>query len=173
MTELLKFFKSILNSKDNVTSPLALKVDATEFPPHLFIPSKSESVDIRNLASLISGENFELLRYVCPRGVTTVFISYALFNDALLFSDVEFIPRVNGARILPFHGNPAENYKLALGVAPDISNASSIPCLVTLNPGDVLTVNAINNALVSSVMGFRFSGYQISNLDRKNARVGA
>lgn len=170
MQNIFNFFKNLLTSNNDAKD--SVRVAAVDFPSHLYVPANGESVDIRNVASLIAGEEFELLRYECPKGASTNFISYAIFNDALLFADVEFIPTVNGVRILPFHGNPAENYKLALGVAPDISNASSIPCLVSLNPGDILRVVARNNALVSTIMGFRFSGYQLTGANRKNARVG-
>lgn len=163
----------------NINGKDGTKVNAVEFPDHLYIPKSAESVDIRNLASLASAETFEILRFQCPGGAKALFIGYALFNDALLFSEVEFIPRVNGQRILPYHGTPIGNntqqgsYRMSLGLAADIANSALIQCVVGLNPGDVLTWTAINNAAVDVVMGVRMSGYLYSGEKRAGARVGA
>ena len=161
-----------LNSKDGT------KVNAIEFPDHLYIPKASESIDIRNLAQLDPAETFEILRFQCPQGVRATFIGYGIFNDALLASEVEFIPRVNGQRILPYHGTPPAtgdtqqgSYRMSLGVSPDLANSALVPCLINLNPRDVLTWTAVNLAAVAGVMGVRMSGY--FNLNTKAARVGA
>lgn len=148
------------------------EVRITDFPKHLFIPSYAQSIDIRNLASIPSLAAFDLIDFVAPYNGTTRFYGYGLFNDALLFNDVEFQITVDGARALPFHGNPNDNYKLVLGVAPDLSNSSIINCSIQLNPGQRLVARAVNNALVDSIMGVRFVGYLDSSSVREDGRQG-
>lgn len=141
------------------------------FPDHLFIPKDAQSVDIRNLASITAGSSFEILRFQAPASGRTFFYGYAIFNDALLYANCEFIPRVDGARIFPYHGNPADNYKIALGVGPDIANSSLIQCAISLNPGQILTWEVRNTDTVDVVMGVRMVGYLDSGSSRKEMRV--
>lgn len=148
------------------------EVRITDLPKHLFIPSYAQSIDIRNLAVITSLSSFELLNFVAPPNGTTRFYGYGLFNDALLFNDVEFQITVDGARALPFHGNPNDNYKLSLGVAPDLANSSILNCSIQLNPGQRLICRAVNDAVVDVIMGARFVGYLDSSSIREDARQG-
>jgi hypothetical protein len=147
-------------------------VNIVELPRHLFIPAKAQSVDIRNLASITPGSSFDLLRFTAPPGGTTYFYGYAVFNDALLYNNVEFIPTVDGARIFPYHGNPDDNYKIALGVSSDVSNNALIQCAIQLNPGQVLLWRARNTDVVDVVMGVRMVGYLDSGNIRGESRIG-
>lgn len=133
--------------------------DVKNLPAHLFRPFNSESVDLRNLVELPAGDSFEILRFRCPKGTNIVFLGYGVFNDALLEQDVEFIPRVNGKRIFPFHGNPNNNFKISLGLAPDLSNAALIECYLQLRPDDLLTWTVVSTATVPTNVGVRMKGY--------------
>lgn len=144
----------------------------TDLPKHLYIPSYAQSMDLRNLAIIPAGTNFDLINFVAPLNGTTRFYGYGLFNDALLFANVEFIITVDGKRALPFHGNPNDNFKLALGVAPDLSNSSIINCSIQLNPGQRIIVNAVNDDVVDVTMGVRLVGYLDSSSIREDARQG-
>jgi hypothetical protein len=163
-----------------VGSDKAIKTDVVQLPDHFYPPKESISVDIRSLAVIAAGTSFELLKYVADSGAKTFFYGYALFNDALLFADVEFVVKLDGTRILQKHGtpiysanNPNARYKLALGVGPDISNSSIIPCQVAMNPGQTLTWTAVNAAAVDVVMGVRMTGYQSQETARKTGRISS
>lgn len=146
----------------------------TELPRHLYIPGDAQSIDIRALATVPALSSGNILEFVAPRSGKTTFIGYALFNDALLFNDVEFVPTVDGARILPYHGTPQAGgkYKLSLGVGPDMNNSSLIKCLVSMEPGQKLVWEVRNAAAVDVVMGVRMAGYLDSKGFRSTSRVG-
>lgn len=153
---------------DEVAPP----VEVSNLPRHLFTPEGARSVDIRNLASIPAATSFDVLVFTAPEGATTFFTHYAIFNDALDFSLVEFIPTVNNRRIYPYHGEPSNNYKIALGLAPDLSNSSLIEGPLQLNPGEVLRWTAVNNAAVAVAMGVRMKGYLDARTSRKPRMFG-
>jgi hypothetical protein len=145
---------------------------AVSLPPHLFIPETGQSVDIRRLASVAPATSDRLIAFTAPKGAITRFIGYSVFNDALNFNLVEFVPKVNGRRVFPFHGDPQLNFKIALGLGPDMSNANSINCLLDLNPGDFLTWDFFNNDVVAVAAGVRMIGYVDQTITRKIGRFG-
>ena len=152
---------------ERVSTPVSL-------PKHLFTPEEGQSIDIRNLADIPAGpgSTYNMLTFTAPPGGITRFTSYAIFNDALDFTLVDFLPTINGSRILPFHGNPQANYKIALGLAPDLSNNSLIECQLALEPGQVLNWLVTNNALVVVTMGVRMKGYLDATQRRVMGRYG-
>lgn len=163
-----------------VGSNHAIKTDVIELPPHFYPPQKSLSVDIRALAIIQPAETFEILRYVSDPGAATFFYGYGVFNDALLFDDVEFIPRLDGTRIFQKHGtpiytagNPNPRYRISLGLAPDLANTAMIPTQQAVNPGQVLTWTVTNNAAVDVVMGVRMTGYQTQATGVKTGRTSS
>lgn len=131
-----------------------------ELPRHLYIPEGASSIDFRRLVTIAAGSSRELLlRYVAPQGSVTRIISYGIFNDGQNAADYEFLPLVDGARVFPYHGDPMDNYKMALGLGPDLNNSSLIPCQLTLLPNQVLEWYITNNSSVDTVMGVRMVGY--------------
>ncbi len=149
----------------NPATPVAL-------PKHLFIPESAQSVDIRRVATIPLGSSGTLMTFTAPQSVTTRFISYGVFSDALLEADIAFIPKVNGNRIFPFHGDPTDNFKIGLGLAPDLSNSALISCQLNMNPGDILTWDVVNNSVVDTVLGVRMVGYVDTTQRRVAARFG-
>lgn len=141
--------------------------DVRNLPRHLYRPFNAQSVDIRNLVQLNVGETARVLEFECPNSSSVVFIGYGVFSDAFLETDIEFLPKVNGKRIFTFHGNPGENYKISLGLAPDLSNSALIECYLQLRPGDVLTWDIINSSAVQISAGVRMKGY----LDAANLQI--
>lgn len=139
-------------------------------PPHLFIPADAQSIDISELASVPPATTVTLLRFRGLKGGFTNFIGYTIFNDALMLSLINLVPTVNGARVLPLHGNPQLNYKMGLGVGPDLSVL--IPCQLYLQPGDVLEWTFTNNDVVDVAAGVRMSGYFSQDIVRKAGRFG-
>lgn len=143
---------------------------AISLPPHLFIPEDAQSVDISELANIPPGDTVEIITFRGLRGGFVNFTGYAIFNDALMLSLIELVPRVNGARALPLHGNPQLNFKMGLGVGPDMSVL--IPCQLYLQPEDVLTWTFTNNDVVDVAAGVRMSGYFSQSTIRKAGRAG-
>lgn len=141
--------------------------DVRNLPRHLYRPFNAQSVDIRNLAQIGINDTARILEFKCPKSSSVVFIGYGVFSDALLESDIEFLPKVNGKRIFPFHGNPQSNYRISLGLAPDLANSSLIECYLLLRPDDVLTWDIINNSAVAINGGVRMKGY----LDAANLQI--
>ena len=126
-----------------------------DLPRHLFIPEGAASIDFRRLATIGAASVKQLLmRFTAPPGSVTRFISYGIFNDGLSAADYEFLPLVDGARVFPYHGDPMDNYKISLGLSPDLSNAALIPCQLTLIPNQVLELYLKNNISVNNDMGF-------------------
>jgi hypothetical protein len=142
-------------------------VDKDEFslgvsslPRHLFIPDQVTGIDLRKVGTVTAGSvNVSLFSFTAPRGAVTRFISYGVFSDAALCADTEFLPTVDGSRIFPFHGDPSDNFKICLGLAPDLSNNSLILCQLQLEPGQVLEWFLTNTGAVDTVMGVRMVGY--------------
>lgn len=145
---------------------------SVSLPPHLFIPASAQSVDIRRLANVPSGATVDLIVFTAPEGVVTKFIGYAVFNDALMFDLVNFVPTVNGKRVFPFHGDPQSNFKIGLGLTPDMGNNALIPCQLDMNPGEVLKWTFTNLDVVDVAAGIRMSGYVDSSVQRTIGRFG-
>lgn len=146
---------------------------AVSLPPHLFIPADAQSVDLRNLANVPPATtNLLLMSYRGPKGGITKFIGYGVFFDALMFSLINLVPTVNGARVFPFHGNPDQNFKIGLGTGADLSNVNLVSCQLDLQPGDLLEWRFTNNDVVDVAAGVRMSGYFDQSTIRKTGRFG-
>lgn len=145
---------------------------AVSLPPHLFIPATAQSVDLRQLANVPPATTVDLIRFTAPQGVKTKFIGYAVFSDALMFTLIEFVPKVNNKRIFPFHGDPQNNFKIGLGLASDFSNAALVACQLDMNPGETLVWTFTNNDVVDVAAGIRMSGYIDSTIQRNIGRFG-
>jgi hypothetical protein len=145
---------------------------SVSFPPHLYIPADAQSVDIRNLANVPPATTVTLLSFKGKQGSITKFINYSVYFDALLFSLVNLVPKVNGIRVFPFHGNPNANYKIGLGTGSDLSNGNLISCQLDLQPNDELVWEFTNNDVVDVAAGVRMVGYLDQSTIRKTGRFG-
>ena len=141
-------------------------------PAHLYIPEDAQSLDMRNLFDVDPAATVRIIDFTAPDGATTVIQSYGVFNDGLLAADFDFIPRVNGRRVYVYQGDPLDNFRIYLGVAPDLSNTSLIVGTLYLQPGDRLTWDAINRSAVATTMGVRVVGYVDRSQTRKQTRTG-
>lgn len=148
------------------------QAEDVRLPRHLFIPEGAESVDIRRLVLLAPASNDVILELTNTFGSTLFFTHYAIFNDALDASLVEFVPTIDNRRIYPYHGNPQDNFRIALGLAPDLSNTSLIEGQLQVDPGRTVRWRAINNDVVNVIMGVRMKGYIDSATIRPNRRFG-
>lgn len=148
----------------------------SHFPLNHFVPAGSEVIEIRRVREIDPGQTFDLLTFnPVALGITggvVRFIRYGIFNDGLLEDDYSFLPLVNGMRALRFHGNPAKNFLLSLGLAPDLSDNSMVSCQLVLQPNQTLVWRLTNKSLVSTVMGVRMSGYVDMSEIRETTRFG-
>lgn len=129
-------------------------------PDHLYIPPGAQSLDMRNLFDVAAGATIDVIRFTAPLGggITRI-LSYGIFNDGLLAANFDFIPTVDGRRVYPFQGDPLDNFRIYLGVSPDLSNSSLIPGLLDLAPGQTLVWQAQNRSVVTTTMGVRVTGF--------------
>jgi hypothetical protein len=143
------------------------------FPPHLFIPQGAQSLDLRRVVSVSSPSvDVLLFSFTCPPGAVTRFISYGIFNDGQNGANYNFLPLVDKGRIFPYHGDPTQNYKIYLGLGPDLSASSMIPCQLSLQPGQVLEWYISNTSGVDTSMGVRMVGYFDTTQRRVQGRFG-
>lgn len=132
------------------------------------IPDSSVSLDIHRLGDVTNANKEIFLPFTPPKGFTAFITSYALFSDALLESDIEFIPEINGQRVLVYHGNPQITkgrlpYKLSLGMSSDLSNTGLRECNLVVRDTDQLNWYVTQKNSSAQTMGIRCVGYLISN----------
>ena len=145
-----------------------------QLPAHLFIPAGAQALDIRVAADIAANTTDPslLMSFTCPKAAVAQFIQYAVYSDGQLAANQEFIPRVDGKRVFPFQGDPNDNFKINLGLSPDLSNAGLIQCQLTLNPGETIEWFIVNRNIVDLAMGVRMVGYIDTSQQRINARAG-
>lgn len=130
------------------------------FPRHMAAPEGAETLDMRRLAVMNAGEvNYTLFSFTCPEGATTMLYSYAIFTDAINAADILFLPLLDGQRILGYHGDPADNFKINLAVGADLAQQSLIPCQIFMQPKQKLTWVLSNSGAQPASMGVRMVGY--------------
>ena len=141
-------------------------------PSNGYLPEDAQAIDMKNLFDVTAGTSETLIDFTAPPGGMTRLTHFAIFNDGLLATDFDFFPRVNGRRIFPFIGDPLDNFRIYLGVGPDINNTSLIHSPITLQPGQRLTWVAENRAAVDTTMGVRHVGYFDRSSERRQVRSG-
>lgn len=145
-----------------------------DFPDHLFIPKGAESIDIAQICEVekhngISDDPFKMLTLKPEKGEEIYILSYGLYTDAELGSDVEFFLKINGKKALRLHGRPdsatdPSKYILNFGLSPDLSNNGLKNCQILLTPNDIFTVEAVNrNDDLTIPMGVRIVGYVLND----------
>lgn len=160
-----------LSSRDRMQdSPVA-------FPQHLFPPAEAQTIDIRRMCTITPDANFQLLMEFNPasygiKGAAIRLTHYGIACDGELEVNFEFLPTVNGARIFPFHGDPQNNFRMNLGLAPDLSDNSLIAAELYLRSQDVLRWYVKNNDTVDADMGVRMKGYLDTTQKTVSARFG-
>jgi hypothetical protein len=141
-------------------------------PRHLYTPAGAEPIDIRVAADIAASTITPalLMSFTCPKGGLAHFIAYAVFSDGILAANQQFIPRVNGGRVFQFQGDPNNNFRIDLGLGPDLTNNSLIHCQLSLQPGQTVEWFVLNLNLVDIAMGVRMSGYVDYTQKRIDAR---
>jgi hypothetical protein len=148
--------------------------------PFINLPKNAESIDIRRVSDATAGTFEELfLSYQPPKGFEAIITGYGIFSDAQFAISTEFIPKVNGSRVFPYHGQPRDvtnprilPYKICLGLGPDLTDVSLVECSLRLKETDLLTWQLTNASIVSQTMGVRFKGYLRSINEARDYKVG-
>lgn len=148
--------------------------------PFVNLPKNAESLDIRRVSDTTAGTFEELfLSYQPPKGFEAIITGYGIFSDAQFAISTDFIPKVNGSRVFPYHGTPRDvnnprvlPYKIDLGLGPDLTDVSLIECSLRLKETDTFTWQLTNASPVTQVMGVRFKGYLRSVNEMRDYRVG-
>jgi len=129
-------------------------------PRNYFRPFGTDSLDLRNLIDVPANTvNQTYFEFKAPKSSNVVITHYAVFTDILLAQNVEFIPRVNGNRVLRYHGDPNNNFRINLSVSVDLSGNALIPCEILLQAGQTLSWAFSNNSGAPAPMGVRIVGY--------------
>lgn len=166
---------SILTDQGSVKKDAAAHEKAVQviFPKHLYIPEGAESVDLRRVVNLPTGySNYELFSFTAPQGALVRFIAYGVYNDGDNGANYDFLPQVDGSRIFRYHGDPTQNFKIYLGLGPDLSNTSMLPCQLTLQPGQTVRWLISNASGVDTSMGVRMIGYLDTSSQKVQGRFG-
>jgi len=136
------------------------KPQEVAFPSHLYTPAGAQSLDLRKLTTVPAATvRAEFFRFKSPPGVVTRFLGYGIYNDGALASNFSFEPLVDGNRVFPYHGDPSDGYRISLGLSPDLSVNSIIPCQLALMPEQEIVWYVTNNDAVAADMGVRMVGY--------------
>jgi len=131
----------------------------TLLPRHLYAPEGARTVNFQKVISVPSGGNLSLFDFTCLPGSTLVLFQYGLFTDAPRLSDIKWSPIIDGARVLEYHGDPANNFFMTEATGNGLSNTDLVPCQILLEPGQKLSWSVQNNTLVAYQMGVRMIGY--------------
>ena len=158
-------------------APEGSPVVQVEFPKNLFIPPGAQSLDIRRAADVATGTVNELfMSYIAPEAAAVIFTHYAVFSDSTLAASQSFIPRKQGKRIFPYHGDPGVDgkgsFQINLGLGPDLSNINLISCDLRVNPGEKVEWLLTNTSGATQAMGVRMVGYLDYIQKRINNSVG-
>jgi len=146
------------------------KVGIMNFPPHQYTPQGASTFDFARLVTVGAGTtDAVIMEYEVKTGDDFVLTHYAIFNDALLTSDAWFTPRVDGNRILQYHGDPMDDFKISLGRTPDLSNDALIESNIRLKKGRKITWTVTNSGAVDVDMGLRLKGY----IDNQQVKVSS
>lgn len=152
-------------AREALAAKLRQTGDATpvDLPNHLFAPHGAQTIDWRRAKIIDPATTFDLID-VRPldRGITGAvvrFTHYAVYTDGLDASLVSFLPLVNGVRVYGQHGDPMNNLKISLGLAPDLSDNSLIVGTLNLKPEDRIIWRVTNSSVVPVAMGVRMVGY--------------
>jgi len=148
--------------------------------PFQNIPKNGESFDIRRLSDTLSGTTDELfLNFAPPKGFEAIITGYGIFSDAQFATQTEFIPRVNGSRVFPYHGTPTDltnprklPYRISLGLGPDLTDESLIECSLRVKETDTFTWNLTNSSILTQAMGVRFKGYLRTVNEMHDYKIG-
>ena len=130
-------------------------------PRHLEAPEGARTLELNQIVNVLNGGSQILYSFTCPLGSTTVIYGYSLFAGTFTVADYEWIPTVDGRRVLQYHGTPMAigYFKMGTPIANNFFMGDLIKCQILLEPGQVFQWNVRNNTGAATLMGARTSGY--------------
>lgn len=133
---------------------------------------RSQSVDLRRQVNITSGAGKVLLISFTPR-TDAIFYqqAYAVFADTTNLFDVDFIPTVSGQRVLPYHGDPQNRFRINIQSSTDLNNLALVNAPLKIQPGKVYAWFAVNNTGGDIDMSVRIVGYMQSVKMRNKPRT--
>jgi hypothetical protein len=148
-------------------SPIAL-------PPHLFTPPGCQTIDIA-FATQRTGvfDDVNFLSFTCPAGGVAQILGYAIYTTITDYTKIEFTPFQNNSRVFPFHGNPADSFRIRFSPSLTLGNDSIRNTQLTLKPGEILRwrVNGDAGATAQDV-GVRVIGFYTTEVENLTERFG-
>jgi hypothetical protein len=139
-------------------------------PEHHFSPDGADTFDIRVIGIIDPNAEETLMSYTAKESQTIRFIRYGIYTNILLATNVEFYPTKDGSRILRYHGDPNDDFRLNCSIGTDLTENAMIPCDVTLQAGQKLEWKVKNNGLTKADIGVRMRGYLVN--ENKNGTRG-
>lgn len=154
-----QLFNALLNETKEAVSLLKEGVQI-KLPDNVAAPIDSDSVDLRRLVLVESNTNSEVIfRFQAPKGTNVLITNYGVFTDILSGQEFKVTPKVNGSRILQYHGDPNLDFAINLSLGPDLTDDSLVPCQIHLRPNDILTWEASNLSANAAPIGVRIKGH--------------
>lgn len=143
------------------------------FPPHLYPPRGSETVDIRESFTISDPIVFiNLIDFTVPLNSIMFWRSYSMFTNSPSGVLSEFFFKVDGVSALKYHGSSINYFKKTLALGNDL--VGEIDALVELRGGQRITVDAqVSSGLVASTLSARIKGWLMPAASMKIERIGS
>ena len=133
------------------------------FPPHLFPPRGSITVDIRESFNLSApNTGITLIDFEVPIGMLFMWRSYSLFSDVPKGVEAEWLIKVNGVSAFKYHGSSINNFRKTLALGQDLS--SEIDALQEIAGGSKITFEGtVTSSAIPITIAARIHGWLISS----------
>ena len=174
--------RSLIN---RVAPPEAPRIDLqlpqpVQLPLNYAVPDGAESLNLWRIDTLADATSFvarTVFTFVAPSTGITRIMYYSLYSSVGVGDKrVSFLPRKDGTRVYPYHGDPEENYALFStgSTAESMGSNSLMYAPLTLLPGQTLTWSVIVRPQgdppvplpVGSLAGVRLVGYVDQDVER-------
>jgi hypothetical protein len=147
-------------------------------PDHLYIPQGEQSIDLSRIVTVPNGGSETLLMsYTNKIGAIAVFTRYSLLINASPATPVtfffSFVPRLNGHRIFPEHGDPNLNFAIRPFPNSDLGENFLRHGYIEVQPLQTIEWYGVNTSAVNPVsMGVRMIGYRRTRTSQEPTRFG-
>ena len=138
-------------------------ITVEHFPPHLFPPRGSITVDIRESYNLSSpNTQIMLVDFEVPTQMVFFWRSYSLFSDVPKGVEAEWFIKVNGVSAFKYHGSSMDNYRKTLALGQDLS--SEIDALQEIAGGSRITIEGtVTDSSIPITIAARIHGWLVSS----------
>jgi hypothetical protein len=148
------------------------EIDIKSLPYNHYTPAWARTFEFKKLTEVPANAGKLLLfEFKVPSGMTLVWTHYALFNDAFTTASY-FDITVNNAKVLKFHGDPADDFKLSLGNNASLDESALNEANIIVREGETIRWFVINDDDVKVTMGVRMKGFIDNSSKIKSHRFG-